>query len=561
MFELDVMRTCMNTSRFVKFICGPIEADYFDRIDYTAKYNQFFNAINRKSQKRIKSLDKLEWIDDKYEQSSDIADGISCSQFRASHLYHNFLVQVRAVTLIILFLVLSIHLFIIKSNYNEYTWIGPFLSNPYGCFKNPQMYNGINFTLVVLHILIFCRNINGQFRRNNPKYYRKNVITIRKLELAYMSCIRVSTYDDFRCLLKATYLAFVDRWYGIYPEKLERPNKFMQIYQDHPIRSLDKVGRLLDSENLIHLVFKYNLIDFDFNYRYYAMKLIELNWEKEEIVWKCRWISPKKYHSLYKQDFHLPMPIHRTDLVFLGAYVIICLISIIWEIYTLVIIQTIANILELQLIKRTQSKFQELALYDYRMLLEMCKVPHILRMHEIFAISFNHITHHIEAMFALLSSMIFYGRLSKIVNLLEVDLHVIEQIDMQIDTQQNQLNSLECCHNLAEMPLLEKRQYKSAKIDLIMHKICQDIRYNIKLIDVLHYEFRDIKRKHSNMINILIISNIIIVPLTLSILIKNDYYSLIETIMPLSILVSCLAPFISVAITSASIDTMVSFSI
>lgn len=530
-FELDVYKICLITAKYIKFVGEPIRSDYFLRLDLIRYASE--GELNDATGKNSNHIDR--WLKIKTNQENE------ANRPKMSYIYLLY-IYIRIISLVYLLIVFIVHAFIIKSDMERYAWLDIYLTNPYGSFKNTHMYNIINFSLIIIHIMIFCQNQWEKIKREDPKHEDYDGISLKRIELAYISCLRISTSSDYRCLFKLAYASLIDRLNNYYP--FRKTSNDLLGNEDCALRfATNKVNRLHEEESLSNLVFKYNLINFQDEYEYYAKKLIETGSEKSEIVWKCRWISPKKYHTIYTKDFYLPSPVHRMDIIHLCIFTICALVAITWEISIWSFFQAVANILELHTVAQTKIQFRDTSYYNLRMIFEMWKPPHITRLCGVFAVHFNHLTHHIEAMLSLWSALVFHSRLSKTVNSLLGNCEAIDRIDSELD-------------KLTRRPKFNR--IVVSEIEIIKQALAKSVRNNIRVIDILQYEFRDIKRNHSNLLNILIITNMFVIPYSVTIIIRNDYYFKIEILLPLVILCSCIMPFSSVAVTAASIDNWVS---
>lgn len=555
MVQFDIYKWYIQSLRYVKFISGPIEAELFSTNRKSEKLNyEIKQDFETKSVVSIRN----QWPTNCNEQLEDIGSTLRNrtihstpkTRYRFSkndqlpnEKLFKCLTAIRVYFLATLLIKISLHTFVIRSNVNRLSWAEPLLSNPFGCYKNTSMYNNANFVLIVLHSFIFCQSSWNVVKRNRQYRARSSNsvdVSMEKLLIAYLSCLRVATWTEYRCLAEASFMRFRDRLNGI---NLREKNIGIDCieYNVDDSEGFNSNRAIMASghETNLDLLYKYNLIDFNYNFEYYSQKLIESDWETRETIESCRWILPQKHHSIYKENFHIPMPFHRMDLDHLTVSAYVFVHSIAWNFLIYIFIQILTVFLELDLIQRTKPQYVNLSYFDLKLFVQLFTLPHITRLLDIFMISINHVTHHVELTYAYLSCWVFHSRICKFV-------YYIDDIIRQIE--------------LFELRLMPDWQLENNEALLLVKvkNLQQRVQHLMKLMNVLNCEFMDIKIKHSKISTVLIVTNIVSIPSIMAIFVKNDYYYMCEFSMPISMFFSFIVPFGFICITNASIETKVS---
>lgn len=487
-----------------------------------------------------------------------------------------YLIVFRVFIISTLFVKLIIHTFIVKSDGDKYKWTEPYLSNPYACYKNYHMYNGINFSLLIFHIFVLFRNYlesrklnkitnssainNDHLLEQNRDYYDyAHEVSSKRVEIGYISCIRVATWTEYRCLFKAAFMRFSDRMKGI--NEADRNS----ICGDEEFSIYIKKRRVLECETNFHLSFKYNLIDFENSYRCYTEKLTSLGKETRKAIESCRWLSASKLYSMYKSDFYQPKPIHRMDIDYLGSACLTMAGVLIWDAFVFISGIVLTQSLEMDIVKQRLPEFKDYSKFDLRLYAQLGKFPHIMRLNDICMIYLNHLTHHSECLFQFWSCYCFNSRVNKLDSMLESNVRTIKQIEEECFLRTGLFDKHYDGDYDEEEDDIEKDKDDDAKVKTLkdiefiksLNNLRFKIQYDVSLISVMQHEFQEIKLENSGLMNILIVANIVVIPALLAIFIKNDYHCWFELLIPISILLSLSVPFMFICFANASTERKV----
>lgn len=409
----------------------------------------------------------------------------------------------------------SVHTFITGSNLSKMEFFNSiYYPHLLGAFPRPYLFNNLFLALCLLYICIrflaAIRLIRGSII--NACVYKE--IYISQINLSSVTLMNLSWRDWCNGFIKPF-------------EHLEQVEKFPSVRQRH--FSLDEQLRKL-SVNLSDRDMKFQFNSVDFADCYHG------------------WIDDiGETRERFKLWHHVEPPERIPSYWLIKLIILACFGLTILMICPLVFATGVLY-LELRSSLPAESQPGLLEVLS-RIIVHLANPLHVLRVSELFIFALLTLPHNIDAMLLYVDSVILVGRVRKVTQIMDNELTMLRNYNITIcgSSQSGNLDfdrsdvALKC---ITRMP------------EEIVFAINERLLYEIRIVRVLYSEFTDVRRIHSDYVNIIIIGTGICMSYIISI--SSVISGPAEFFVLLTLFASCCAPFIGLIIACALIEQTVS---